>query len=634
MKPRFAMNDENTPILPQIGGPSAVRALLPEQLPLLAEELRQTMLRVISTHGGHLGANFGVVELTIALLRVFAPPQDRIIWDVGHQAYSYKLLTGRQKEFETLRTFGGCCGFPVRGENPCDCYNAGHAGVAISAALGMCAAQPEDCPDKVIAVVGDGALSSGVALEGLNHVREYGRNLVIILNDNKMAIAPNVGAIASYLNRVIIGRRYRYLKKMTKNIIGVLPRSESITRHIRKFEEAAKGILLPGGFFEELGIRYLGPIPGHDLARLEQTFQAVKQDDHPVIVHVITEKGHGYAPALAEPERFHGISCFDPASGKLVKAPQVGFSAAFGRAMLDAAEKHPEMCAVVAAMADGTGLHEFARRHPERFYDAGIAEAHAVTFASGLAATGRHPVVAIYATFMQRACDHIFHDVCLMNLPVVFALDRAGAVEDGPTHHGIYDLGFYLAIPNLTVLSPADEAEVSLMLEFALNHAGPVLIRYPRGCSGLSASLPSPLRAGRAEVRRDGRDLAIWAVGGEVARALRIAELLEQRHSCSAKVVNARFLKPFDREALRRDAAAMPVFTLEDHVPATGLGGLAATARAGLKEAFPVISFGWPDDRPVPHGAPMRLREALGLDEETLAERIAGCCKKAQRLDE
>ena len=623
------MTVSETPILSSIHAPEDLRRLSPEELLRLADELRNTMLRVIAANGGHLGANFGVVELTLALLRVFDVPDDRIIWDVGHQCYCYKLLTGRQKEFESLRRFDGCCGFPVRGESPFDCYGAGHAGIAISAALGMCAALPKDSRRKIIAVVGDGALNSGVALEGLNQVRAHGRNLVIILNDNKMAIAPNVGAIASYLNRIIIGRKYRYVKNLTKSIINALPRSEALARHVRKFEDAAKGILLPGGFFEELGIRYLGPVAGHNTADLERTFAAVKQDDHPVLIHVITEKGHGYAPALAAPERFHGISRFEPDSGAPLKPSQGGFSAAFGNAMNHAAEHHPELCAVVAAMADGTGLREFSRRFPERFYDVGIAEAHAVTFASGLAASGKHPVTAVYATFMQRAMDHVFHDVCLMNLPVVFALDRAGVVEDGPTHHGIYDLGFYLGLPNLTILAPADEAEVAPMLEFALGRKSPVLIRYPRGASGMPERTPSPLQDGHAEVLRDGRDLALWALGGEVARALRIAEILNREHGFSVKVVNVRFLKPFDAEMFRYDAAVMPVFTLEDHVAATGLGAVAARTLAGQKGVHGCVSFGWPGDRPIPHGAAEQLRRRFHLDEESLAEAAAAGLKKA-----
>lgn len=620
---RRGPNMNSADILSTIDGPPDLAPLTEEQLVQLSAELRAALLRVVAANGGHLGPNLGVVELTIALLRAFRPPDDRIVWDVGHQCYCYKILTGRRDAFTTLRRFGGCCGFPVRHESDFDCYGAGHAGIALSAALGMCAAQPPDSRRKIVAVIGDGALNSGVALEGLNHVRDQGRNLVIVLNDNKMAIAPNVGAIASYLNRVIVGRRYRYFKNLTKTVINALPRSESITRHVRKIEEATKALLLPGGIFEDLGIRYLGPINGHSIADLERTFAAVREDSRPVLIHVITEKGRGYAPALAAPEQFHGICRFEPDSGKPLEPGQAGFSAAFGDAMVEAAEHHPELCAVVAAMAAGTGLNGFARRFSERFYDVGIAEAHAVTFASGLAAEGRHPVVAIYATFIQRALDHAFHDVCLMNLPVIFALDRAGVVEDGPTHHGIYDLGFWLGMPHLTVMAPADESEMAPMLEYAVSLHSPAVIRYPRGATGLPVRSPAPLLPGRAEIRREGTDLAIWAMGGEVTRALTVAELLKQQYQLSARVVNVRFLKPFDGDALRRDAAAMPVFTLEDHVSATGLGALVAGILAEARLVHSGRSFGWPVDTPIPHGAVDELRRMFQLDEAALARAIA-----------
>ncbi len=625
-------------LLNQIDGPADLRKLDAPQLAQLARELRERIIRVVAARGGHLGANLGVVELTLALLRSFQPPGDRIVWDVGHQSYSFKLLTGRREFFESLREFGGCCGFPVRGESPFDCYGAGHAGVAISAALGMCSAEPPDSRRKIIAVVGDGALGSGIALEGLNQAREHGRNLVIILNDNKMAIAPNVGAIASCLNRVIVGRRYRYIKNLAKTIVRALPRSETITRHVSRIEEAAKNLLLPGGIFEELGIRYLGPINGHSIADMERTFAAIRGDDRPVLVHIVTEKGRGYAPAVASPERFHGVSRFAPESGEPLDAHEPGFSAAFGAAMTDLAGGDERICAVVAAMGGGVGLNEFKRRFEHRLYDVGIAESHAVSFASGLAAAGRKPVVAVYATFMQRGLDHIFHDVCLMNLPVVFALDRAGVVEDGPTHHGIYDLGFLLAMPNLTVLAPADEAEVAPMLAYALNLNAPAVLRYPRGASGAIRRAdcpgPAPLESGRAAVWRAGSDLAIYAAGAETVRALGVADVLKARYGLDAKIVNVRFLKPFDAESLRRDLAVMPVFTLEDHVAATGLGAVAAVT-AQQPAAIPnarLSSFGYPSDQTVPFGAVNTLRRKFELDTESLARRIAAALETPEKI--
>ena len=616
-------------ILEKITTPADLEHLNSAETLQLAAELRECIISTVGRCGGHLAPNLGTVELTIALLRSFDLPHERIIWDVGHQCYSYKLLTGRQKDFTRLRQFNGCCGFPVRGESAFDCYSAGHAGVAISAALGMCAAQKAGDHHKVIAVVGDGAIGSGVALEGLNQVRDHGRNLVIVLNDNKMAISENVGAISRALNRMMTSIRYRWIKNCAKALLGLLPRSRKLTHYVSRLEDAAKSLLLPGGIFGELGIRYLGPINGHDMSALERTFNSVKNDDRPVIIHVVTEKGRGYAPAEAAPEHFHGVGAFNTVTGTALKPSVPGFSSAFGQAACELAAAVPELHAVVAAMTGGVGLSKFAELYPERFFDAGMAEGHAVSFSSGLAAAGKPVICAIYATFMQRSLDNIFHDVCLMKLPVVFALDRAGLVEDGPTHHGIYDLGFLLAMPNLTILQPGCEAEVKPMLEFALQQNAPVVIRYPRGNSdaALRSNMPavSPISMGRSAVWRNGSDLAIYAAGAEAVRALAIADELQKNHALSCKVVNVRFLKPFDENALLSDAGSMPIFTLEDHVAATGLGSVAAQilSQSNLPNHVDFMALGLPDNGTVGFGSVDKLRSAWELDTAALAVRIA-----------
>lgn len=621
-------------ILEKISKPTDLQALAPEETRQLAAELRECIIQTVARCGGHLAPNLGTVELTIALLRSFDLPAERIIWDVGHQCYSYKLLTGRQQEFSQLRQYQGCCGFPVRGASEFDCYSAGHAGVAISAALGMCAAQSSSDHSKVIAVVGDGAIGSGVALEGLNQVRDHGRNLLIVLNDNKMAISENVGAIARALNRVMTSIRYRWIKNCAKALIDLLPRSRKITHYVSRIEDAAKSLLLPGGIFGELGIRYLGPINGHDMAALERTFKSVQSDDRPVLIHVVTEKGRGYAPAEAAPERFHGVGPFDPASGQLLKSSPPGFSAAFGQAACELAATMPELNAVVAAMTGGVGLSKFAGLYPERFFDVGMAESHAVSFSSGLAAAGKKVICAIYATFAQRSLDNIFHDVCLMDLPVVFVLDRAGLVEDGPTHHGIYDLGFLRAMPNLLILQPGCESEVKPMLEFALRQNSPAVIRYPRGSSNAAGrnDLPQiePLIPGRSTVWRNGSDLAIYACGAEAVRALAVADELQKQYQLSCKVVNVRFLQPFDRHALLTDANNMPIFTLEDHVVETGLGSIVSGILSEARLKNPALTrLGLPENPVIGFGAVDKLRTGLGLDTASLAGKIARQMRKA-----
>ncbi|MFA7230570.1 MAG: 1-deoxy-D-xylulose-5-phosphate synthase, partial [Victivallaceae bacterium] len=440
---------ETQNLLDQINSPADLKQLSPEQMTTLAEEIRKLILNTVAANGGHLAPNLGIVELTLALHYVFDTPKDKLVWDVGHQGYVHKIITGRRDFFKTLRQHNGCLGFLSREESEYDAFGAGHAGTAISAAIGMAvAAERRHTDENVVAIVGDGSLGNGLSLEGLNNVHDNCRNLIIILNDNKMSISENVGAIPSYLNRIISGRSYNRFKALAKMMMNKLPRHEGIHRGIQRLEEATKSMFLPGVFFEELGIRYIGPINGHDLPEIIRTLNGVKEFNRPVLVHVITEKGQGYSPAQAAPEKFHGLSSFDPATGLSSSCPSNTFSKTFGLVMEELAAKNEELAVITAAMASGTGLSGFAKKYPEKFYDVGIAEEHAVVFAAGLAASGMRPVVAIYATFMQRAMDCVFHDVCLQNLPVIFCLDRAGIVDDGPTHHGIHDLAFFRCIPN------------------------------------------------------------------------------------------------------------------------------------------------------------------------------------------
>ena len=606
--------------LEKIDSPADLRALPPEALGPLAEEVRELIIDTVSENGGHLGANLGTVELTLALHYVFDIPADSLVFDVGHQAYTHKIVTGRREFFRTLRQHGGCAGFPHPRESKFDACVAGHAGTAISTALGISAAHVRSGkPHKAIAVVGDGSLNCGISLEGLNNARDGGKNLIIILNDNKMSISRNVGGVARSLNRIISGGFYNRFKTGAKRLMFRLPRHKTLHKLIRRFEDLIKYLILPGGLFEELGIRYIGPIDGHSLPDLLYHLNHLRsQQNGPVLLHVITEKGRGYEHAQKNPARYHGVPGFCKATGAIASSGKPTFSGAFGEAVCNLAKRHPEVHAITAAMTDGTGLASFSRAHWDRFQDVGIAEEHAVTFAAGLAAAGERPVCAIYATFMQRALDCIYHDVVLPQLPVIFALDRAGAVEDGPTHHGIYDLGFLRALPGLTVMAPRSEAELKAMFEYAYTLARPVAIRYPRGGTAVPADAPVPkLGQGRAEIVREGSGPVIWAMGPETDTALAVAELLN-RDCC---VVNARFLAPFDTELAQKLADGRVTVSIEDHVLIGGLGSALDEALADAPHGR-VLHFGWPAGRAIPHGKVSDLRREFGLTPEAIASRI------------
>lgn len=606
-------------ILDNISSPEDLKALAPRQLTALCSELRETIIDTVSKNGGHLAPNLGVVELTVALHSVFNMPEDKIVWDVGHQSYVHKLLTGRKERFHSIRTDNGLSGFTLREESEFDCFSSGHAGTAISAAMGFAAARDaRNGSEHVIAVVGDGSLICGLSLEALNNVRSSCRNLIIIVNDNKMSISKSVGAIPNYLNRIITGRSYNHFKAFAKMAVQRMPSGSDIIGGIQKLEEATKSLFVPGVFFEEMGLRYVGPINGHKLPELIETFNRVKDFNRPVIVHVITEKGAGCEYAKEAPEKFHGVSSFNPHTGHSEHASSgINFSAAFGASMIELAEKDPEVVAITAAMRSGTGLLKFSEQFPDRFFDVGIAEEHGLTFAGGLAAGGMRPVVALYATFLQRGLDCVFHDICLQNLPVIICADRAGIVEDGPTHHGIYDESFLLSMPRLSVLAPKNETELKAMLFAAYEQKAPVAIRYPRGASKIN-DLPVPaLEWGKAEVVRDGSDLAIWAVGREVRTALEAAGIL----GCSCRIVNTRFLKPFDKELFLSDAAKMPIFTIEDNLEGAGLDSIADKLLINAGH-HGVHHFAWPADKIIPHGTQSCLREKFGMTPKAIACKI------------
>lgn len=629
-------NERLTPLLPQVNSPADIRRMSVSQMEQLADEIRTLLIDTVSANGGHLAPNLGAVELTMALHYVFNTPEDKLVWDVGHQAYVHKIITGRREFFKTLRQFNGCLGFLSREESEYDCFGAGHAGTAISAAVGMAAAaERQGLKNKVVAVVGDGSLNCGISLEGLNNVHDAARELIIILNDNKMSISENVGAIPSYLNRIISGRGYNRFKALAKMMLKRVPHATEIRRKIQRLEEATKSMFLPGVFFEELGIRYIGPINGHDLNELIRTLDGVKEFHRPVLVHVITEKGHGYSPAEAAPEKYHGLSAFNPETGESISASEITFSAAFGKTMLELASSNKELAVITPAMSSGTGLSEFARQYPEKFFDVGIAEEHAVVFAAGLAAAGMRPVVAMYCTFVQRALDCIFHDVCLQNLPVIFCLDRAGIVEDGPTHHGIHDLSFLRSIPNLTVMMPKDENELRSMIHAAWKMQAPVAIRYPRGGSGKKFKISGAIEeitTGKAEILKDGGSVALWGCGREACTALKIAEILKQDYDIAATVVNPRFVRPFDLELLKSQAAVMPVVTVED---GQTCGGLASQIDEELIN-FPhqgIWHFGW-SKQIVPHGCTDAIREHFGFTPPGIAAEIAGRMKTKIQIKE
>lgn len=606
-------------LLDHIESPSSIKQLSLTELDQLAQEIRCFIISTVGKNGGHLASNLGTVELTLALHREFDIPQDVLIFDVGHQAYTHKILTGRKNAFEKLRQSGGCAGFPSPEESCFDTAVSGHAGVAVSLARGIASGrQKAENHSHVIAVIGDGSLTSGVTFEGLNSGNDSDKKLIVILNDNKMSISKNVGNISRYLNRIISGSFYNRLRNHLREMSRPRKRFHSL---LRKIDDAIKSAILPPGqFFQELGFRYFGPVDGHDTDALLKLFKQVKQLDGPILLHVLTTKGKGCSFAESDPSRYHGVSGFDPATGKLPPSGN-SFSKAFGYSLLRQAENDDRIEAVSAAMLDGTCLHEFAREYPSRCHDTGIAECHAVLFACGLAISGRKPVCALYSTFAQRAFDCIYHDAVLAKLPVVFALDRAGIVEDGPTHHGIYDLGFLSALPGLTILAPRSYAMLDAMLDYALKLNKPVVLRYPRGKEGVkTAALPNaPLADGQAEIIRKGNGPVIWAMGAEIETALNVADILATQAGMDCCVIDPRFIKPLDKNMAQRYSDCHTI-VIEDHAVSAGLGKMLFSLLDG-NSGLLRLNYGWPDDI-ISYGKISEIREKYGMTPELIADDI------------
>jgi len=614
-------------ILDEIRSPLDLKKLPVEKLPVLAGEVRALILEVVSKNGGHLASNLGVVELTIALHYVFDSPRDKIIWDVGHQCYTHKILTGRKDRFPTLRQQGGLLGFPGREESEHDIYNTGHASTALSAAMGIAVARDKRKEDhKVVAVVGDGGLTGGVAWEALNQIGQIREKIIIVLNYNEMSISPNVGALSRYLRYLVSGQHYLRIKDHAKSILKSIPTvGWPMIKVGRAVEDAVKKIFFPGLVFEELGIRYIGPVQGHSISSLIEVFNEAKTYDGPVLIHCVTQKGRGYAPAQTNPEKFHGAAPFNRATGEpLSNATRPTYSSVFGETLVKLAGKDEKIIAITAAMREGTGLSYFAREFPDRFYDVGIAEQHAVNFAAGLALRGLKPVVAIYSTFLQRAYDQLYHDVSLMDLPVVFALDRAGIVsDDGPTHQGINDIVYLRHMPHMIVMAPKDENELQRMLASALSYSHPAAIRFPKG-QGVGVPLeeiPQEILLGKSELLKEGKNLLL-ALGSMVYPALRAARRLE-KEGINLAVVNARFAKPLDEEAILCFAQkGNVIITVEEGVVAGGFGS-AVRELLDREKRFDVRfkSIGLPLEV-YPVGKSDQIKREFGLDADGLFSQI------------
>ena len=617
-----------TKLLETIDEPQRLCELSLPELEQLAAELRTYIIQTVAQTGGHLAPSLGTVELTLALYSVFKLPRDKVIWDVGHQAYAHKILTGRREAFTALRRYGGITGFPCRTESPYDAFGVGHASTSISAALGMAIARDlDDRGEHVIAVIGDGAMTGGEAFEALNHAGQLGKRLIVILNDNGMSIDTNVGAMSEYLSRLRVMPQYNKAKKDLEGFFRSIPHiGDTVLKTAEYIKDGVKSVLVPGGIFAEMGFTYVGPLDGHNLRLLREVFSEIRMMDGPVLVHVHTKKGRGYLPAEIEPDKFHGVGTFDVISGQVKKdegAPPT-YTEVFGQTLVKLATENPNITAITAAMPGGTGLKVFAEKFPNRYFDVGIAEEHAVTLAAGMAAAGKRPVAAIYSTFAQRAYDQLLHDVCLQNLPVTLCVDRAGLVgDDGPTHHGVFDLSYLRMMPNMTVMAPKDENELRRMLITALSLDGPAALRYPRGTA---AGVPltddvQPLPLGKGEILREGGDVCFLAVGSMTANALQAAELLAA-DGIAAEVVNMRFVKPLDRELLLEAAGHVKLLvTVEENVLAGGFGSAVLECLADGGRTVPLVRLGIPD-RFVPQGGRSLLWEECGLLPYQMAARV------------
>ena len=611
-------------ILSEINEVNDIKKIDPKDYPALAQEIRDFLIEKVSKKGGHLGANLGCVELTMALHLAFNLPEDKMIWDVGHQSYTHKILTGRKDGFDTLRTYGGMAGFPKTEESECDCFNTGHSSTSISAGLGFVAARDlKGTNESVISIIGDGSLTGGLAYEALNNAAKLETNFIIILNDNNMSISENVGGVSKYLNGIRTSNAYMDIKDGIYYKVKDLPSGDKVVDTVRRAKSSLKQLVVPGMFFEDMGITYLGPVDGHDINAMVKAFKEAKKRKSAVIVHVITQKGRGYEPALRHPARFHGTSPFDIETGIPLKPTKPAYTDIFSTVMTKMGARDEKVVAITAAMPDGTGLKRFRNMYPDRFFDVGIAEGHAVTFAAGLAAGGLKPVFAVYSSFLQRGYDEIVHDVCLQNLPVVFAIDRAGLVgADGETHQGIFDLSYLNTIPNMTIMAPKNKWELSDMLKFALADDKPYAIRYPRGeaYTGLQ-EFRAPMEYGKAELLYADGGVCLLAVGSMVETAERVRELLAEKDiKCS--IVNMRFVKPIDEFAISWATSNHSlIVTMEENVLTGGFGESVRAYVDTLPDECDLINIGI-EDTFVPHGSVDILKKNLGLDPESIVKRI------------
>jgi 1-deoxy-D-xylulose-5-phosphate synthase len=612
-------------LLDTVHSPADIKKLSIPQLETLAQEIRERLILTLSKTGGHLGPNLGVVELTLALHYVFDTPADRFVFDVSHQAYVHKLLTGRRERFETIRQPGGLNGFMLRTESSHDSYGAGHAGTALSAALGMAVARDlAGGKEHIVALAGDAAFTNGISFEALNNIADQTRRLIVVLNDNEWSIDRNVGAIARYLHKIVTNEHVSHLHDSAARLLERFG-GKTAVNVVRRAEEAAKGLLWPSVFFEEFGLTYYGPLDGHNLELLVETFRFLKQQDKPVILHAITQKGRGFQPALDKQKKFHGLGPYDPETGETKPVGQRTYSEVFAETLVKLANENEKLVAITGAMPNGTALDLFKPHHPKKYFDVGIAEEHAVIFAAGMATQGYKPFCAIYSTFLQRAFDPIVHDVCLQNLPVVFCMDRGGlSGDDGATHHGLFDISYLRGIPNIIHMDPKDEDELADMLYTAMLHDGPAAVRYPRGTGpGVAVKEhPVALPIGKAQVIRDGEEFAIFGLGALLPMAVELADKLEQLGH-SAAVINPRFVKPFDRELLASYAKNVTaIVTFEDHVLMGGFGSVVLEALSEMGLTTPVIRIGWPD-RFVEHGKVDQLRARHGISVEAAMEKLA-----------
>lgn len=623
-------------VLDKIQGENDIQQLEPDELDLLAQEIREFLIEKVSVTGGHLASNLGTVELTMALHLAFHLPEDKLIWDVGHQSYTHKLLTGRKSGFDGLRTYGGMSGFPKRGESDCDAFNTGHSSTSISAGLGYAAARDIRGEDyHVVSVIGDGSMTGGMAYEALNNAARLKSNFIIVLNDNNMSISENVGGMSNYLNGLRTAEAYIDLKKGVEDTLKKIPgQGEKLVYRIRKTKSGIKQLIVPGMLFENMGITYLGPVDGHDVKKLYKTFREAKRVDHAVLVHVLTKKGKGYAPAEENPSRFHGTGPFDIQTGQPKKdASPDSYTDVFSKVICDIGKHDEKVVAITAAMEDGTGLSRFKKYFPQRFFDVGIAEEHAMTFAAGLAAGGMKPVVALYSSFLQRAYDQVVHDVCMQNLPVTLAIDRAGLVgSDGETHQGIFDLSFLGSIPNMTVMSPKNRWEMADMMRFAVDFPGPVAVRYPRGAAYMGMKkFRAPIVYGESEMLYEEEEIALLFVGhmSSLANDIR-KELKHFGFSCS--LVNARFVKPLDTKMLENLAKKHSLLvTVEENVLAGGFGSgvLDYVSQANLDLKVCMVGIA---DEYVEHGNVDILRQVTGLEKYAAVKRIIADYKKGKEI--